>query len=553
MIATILPSSTNFHAVEYNEKKVNKGKAELLEMSNFGYLEGSDAINATTLRDYLVNYSKQNENIKKAQFHVAFSCKGNEYTPQQLVDIAHLWLKEMGYGEEGQPLLIYAHHDTDNTHIHVVTSRIAPDGHKIDHCNERRRSQAILNRIMGVDRKLETKDVIKSAFSYSFATLGQFQAILESSGYECYKNEENINVKIDGMVIDHILIADVEKRFQKFDKIGSERRRKQLNAILKKYRDLSSNKEEMCESMKKKFGLDIIFNGKKDSPYGYMLVDHKNKIVYKGSDVLPIKELLRFSSHAAERTPEKINEFVKAKLAESPDISTFEMSKLLQRKFDAYISTGEEFTSRNEKKSGTIVVNHKNFKLDQELYERLRYNGRMKWLQTFHPSTKTEKQILIKFGHVEEPDKIHVEPNADRLHIDTSLSKIENVITTANGSVFDAFHNNKLILYRQDNSYYILDIENKAIVDLQKEGVDTSMFKKAEYEKHYGHKQGQTIKGSEENRKSQSESPSLHSSVNGQEIRNVLKPTGGHSTNREWEVGNNGRWDDVDDERTLKR
>lgn len=552
MIATILPSSTNFHAVEYNENKVNKGKAELLEMSNFGYLEGSDAINATTLKEYLISYSKQNENIKKAQFHVAFSCKGDEYSPQQLVDIAHQWLKEMGYGEEGQPLLIYAHHDTTNTHIHIVTSRVAPDGHKIDHNNERRRSQAVLNRIMGVDRKQETKKVIKNAFSYSFATIGQFQAILESSGYECYKEEDNLNVKKDGMVIENIPISEIERHFQKFDKIGSERRRKQLNAILKKYRDLATNKGELCESIKKKFGIDIIFNGKKDSPYGYMLVDHKDRIVYKGSDVLPIRELLVFTSHKAERSPEKINEFINHKLEEQPDISTFEMSKLLQRKFDAYISTGEEFTSRNEKKSGIVIVNHKSYKLDQNLYEKLRYNGRMKLLQTFHPTTEAEKEILIKFGHVEETEKIHVETNADRQHIIASLSKLENVMSTDNGNVFDALHNNKLILYRQDNRYYILDMENKAIVDLQKEGVDTSMFKKAEYEKHYGLKQehGKNI----DKQNTQSNSSSQHASINGgKEINNVLRPTGGRGTNREWEVGNNGRWDDVDDERTLKR
>ena len=28
-------------------------------------------------------------------------------------------------------LLVYAHTDTDNTHIHIVTSRISPDGKKI--------------------------------------------------------------------------------------------------------------------------------------------------------------------------------------------------------------------------------------------------------------------------------------------------------------------------------------------------------------------------------------------------------------------------------------
>ena len=54
--------------------------------------------------------------------------------------IAHMYLKEMGYADDGQPLLAYAHHDTDNNHIHIKTSRIAPYGHKIKHNFEKRRS-----------------------------------------------------------------------------------------------------------------------------------------------------------------------------------------------------------------------------------------------------------------------------------------------------------------------------------------------------------------------------------------------------------------------------
>lgn len=49
----------------------------------------------------------------------------------KLLDIAHRYLKEMGYAEEGQPLLVYAHRDTPNNHIHIITSRVAPDGHRI--------------------------------------------------------------------------------------------------------------------------------------------------------------------------------------------------------------------------------------------------------------------------------------------------------------------------------------------------------------------------------------------------------------------------------------
>ena len=41
MIATILPGSADFHAVGYNEHKVYKGVATLLEMQNFGGLDAS--------------------------------------------------------------------------------------------------------------------------------------------------------------------------------------------------------------------------------------------------------------------------------------------------------------------------------------------------------------------------------------------------------------------------------------------------------------------------------------------------------------------------------
>ena len=43
MIATILPSSTTFHAVDYNERKVSEGVAELLEMENFGFIGRVDS------------------------------------------------------------------------------------------------------------------------------------------------------------------------------------------------------------------------------------------------------------------------------------------------------------------------------------------------------------------------------------------------------------------------------------------------------------------------------------------------------------------------------
>lgn len=160
MIAIILPGSTNFHAVGYNEYKVSKGIARLIEIQNFGSLGTFHKPTPSELVGYLQKYSSQNSRIRKPQFHMAISCKGHEMSEDELLGFAHQYLKEMGYGESGQPLLVYSHYDTENTHLHIVTSRVAPDGRKIQHNHERRRSQEVIDRILGNDRKRKRKMIL---------------------------------------------------------------------------------------------------------------------------------------------------------------------------------------------------------------------------------------------------------------------------------------------------------------------------------------------------------------------------------------------------------
>ena len=180
MIATILPGSTNFHAVGYNEHKVSKGVARLIEIQNFGSLGTFHKPTPSELVGYLQKYSSQNSRIRKPQFHVAISCKGHEMSEDELLDFAHKYLKEMGYGESGQPLLVYSHYDTENTHLHIITSRVAPDGGKIQHSHERRRSQEVIDRILGNDRKKKTEDDINLSKQYTFSSFAQFKAIMVS-------------------------------------------------------------------------------------------------------------------------------------------------------------------------------------------------------------------------------------------------------------------------------------------------------------------------------------------------------------------------------------
>ena len=86
MIATILPGSTNFHAVGYNEHKVSKGVARLIEIQNFGSLGIFHKPTQSELVGYLQKYSSQNSRIRKPQFHVAISCKGHEMSEDELLD-----------------------------------------------------------------------------------------------------------------------------------------------------------------------------------------------------------------------------------------------------------------------------------------------------------------------------------------------------------------------------------------------------------------------------------------------------------------------------------
>ena len=372
MIATILPSSTTFHAVDYNERKVSEGVAELLEMKNFGSIGKIDPYTPDELKQYLIDYTQRNEYIKKPQFHLAISCRGDEYTQEQLLDIAHQYLKEMGYGEEGQPVLIYSHHDTDNNHLHIVTSRIAPDGHKIDHNQERIRSQEVINRIMGENQEQRASDAVKKAFDYRFSTVNQFKAILESSGYECYEKDDSLCIKRDGHVIDTLPMATVQSHLQSFE--PDEKRRRQLRAILKKYRDMTADKDELRALMKEKFGIDLVFHGSKDKPYGYTIIDHQTKTVFKGGNVWKLSELLQFQSK--EERLHRMDEFIDAMLEDNPDLTTRELNRMLRRQFGTHISKGR------------IAYGDEFIDLQDYQVETLRANDRKAWQQE-HPLKQT--------------------------------------------------------------------------------------------------------------------------------------------------------------------
>ena len=129
MIIKILPSSGNdFHGVQYNDKKVENGKGELMLMKNFPSFINEES-SKEQVRDYFKSISN-NKRVKNPQFHTVISTKFQEHSKEELTKVAENFMNDLGYGE--QPFIAVFHKDTVNNHIHIVSTRVSKEtGKKI--------------------------------------------------------------------------------------------------------------------------------------------------------------------------------------------------------------------------------------------------------------------------------------------------------------------------------------------------------------------------------------------------------------------------------------
>src|ERR1700759_5767206 len=121
MTVRIFDAVAQFKAVRYNTNKIDKGKGELLKVANFGPLMGYSEKRPQDYRADLEAVSSLNKNVKKPVFHAMISASGKTHTKEQLLEIAEKWMMAMGYGD--QTYLAIFHKDTENNHIHLVSTR----------------------------------------------------------------------------------------------------------------------------------------------------------------------------------------------------------------------------------------------------------------------------------------------------------------------------------------------------------------------------------------------------------------------------------------------
>jgi len=141
MIAKISRGSSFYSAANYNQQKVDKGEAKVLEYK--GLLNAKPLTIDTTLN------SLNNSRTKKPVFHASLSFSHKDKAKlddKKMVAITKDYLKQMGYDK--QPYVIYRHHDTNHPHVHILTTRVdTQKGQRLPSYNEGIKSKTITKQL----------------------------------------------------------------------------------------------------------------------------------------------------------------------------------------------------------------------------------------------------------------------------------------------------------------------------------------------------------------------------------------------------------------------
>lgn len=309
------------NGVAYNIDKVQKGKAELIDSANFPpHCLLSQSV-VSKCADYLDFLCKQRPDINSRQFHVTISVAGDELNKEQLKEVAHEYMEAMGYAS--QPYLVFFHRDTDNNHIHIVSTRVRLDKSLVPDGNERRKSLQTIKRICQekgytplVTKKEEAAHAIEEVLNWKFKHEGAICTILALYGLEGRDDEKDpskLNVYSGNRkvgVIEKELIQECIKAYRagigannrklpSADRPEMFRRKNVLFNKLNEYASKGFSLEEIMEFKEfRKMGFRLDYKATVDSKqqvhHQWTVTDFVSKTRFDGADVgIPIETLLR--------------------------------------------------------------------------------------------------------------------------------------------------------------------------------------------------------------------------------------------------------------------
>ncbi len=335
MVAKITIPKSIEAALNYNEKKVQKGNAVCLQAAN--YLNEAKNMNFYQKLNGFERLNSLNERATTKTLHVSLNFDPSEKLAEnKLLQIASDYMEKIGFGQ--QPYLVYKHGDAGHPHIHIVSTTIKKDGSRINTHNigrnqsekarkeielsyglvkAERQQQLMKLGIKPVDAekavygKDETKrsisNVVGAVFSkYKFTSLPEFNAALKQFNIVADRGKEEGRIYKNRGLVYRILDSDgnkvgvpikassigckpildnLEKKFTINEVAKESLKQRTKNAIDDCLQTSSGNMKNLVAALSQKQIYTVLRQNAESRLYGITFVDNQNKVVFNGSDL----------------------------------------------------------------------------------------------------------------------------------------------------------------------------------------------------------------------------------------------------------------------------
>jgi hypothetical protein len=345
MVARISTGKCITRMVNYNEKKLQQGKAELIDAVHFG--KKVEALSFRNKVYWFEMLQQRNQNVKTNAVHISLNFDTSEkLEKEKLQQIASAYMEKLGFGE--QPYLVYEHHDAGHPHIHIVTTNVMDNGKRINLHNIGRNQSEKARKEIELEFKLvraeskkqqqkqtypleleqkrelqpvsaqrvkygevETKKAIANVLntvidSYKYTSLHELNAVLKLYNVVADRGKEDSRIYQKRGLVYRVLddngnkigapikasafynkpiLNNIEKKFEVNEVKRQEHRQRVRVAIdfvlVKRKQSVS----ELISALQKEQISTVIRQNKEGFVYGITYVDHKTKCVFNGSDL----------------------------------------------------------------------------------------------------------------------------------------------------------------------------------------------------------------------------------------------------------------------------
>jgi len=336
MVAVIKTSSSIRGILNYNENKVELGKAECISAVNYP-LE-LEKLSFTSKLNRFLKLAELNTNAKRNTVHISLNFDPSEnHSKEKLAEMADVYMEKLGFGR--QPYLVYQHYDAGHPHCHIVTNNIQRDGIRIDlHLLGIRKSEPARKEIeemfglvkaegrkqkeqfslnpIDVGRvqygKAESRKAINSVlnkvlFDYKYSSLPELKAVLNLYNVHADRGSEESRVFKNNGLLYKILdenskpigvpikasefyckptLKFLEEKFRSNEAEKQSCKKYLKNAIkLAFFRENIFSPEKLSNILEGQSINMILRKSNEGQLYGITYVDHKTRSVFNGSSL----------------------------------------------------------------------------------------------------------------------------------------------------------------------------------------------------------------------------------------------------------------------------